>query len=43
MESLAYLLTVLLSLAAWVAIAWIGWQGVELAYRLYCKLRGIRY
>ena len=43
MDSLAYLLSVLLSLAAWVAIAWIGWQGVELAYRLYCKATGREY
>jgi hypothetical protein len=43
MESLAYLLTVLLSLSAWVAITWLAWQGVELVYRLYCKATGREY
>ena len=43
MDSLIYLLTVLGSLAAWVAIAWIFWQGVELAYWIYCKATGRIY
>jgi len=43
MDAVMYLLSVLLSLAAWIAIAWIAWQGVELVYRIYCKLRGIKY
>ena len=43
MDAVMYLLSVLLSLAAWAALAWIAWQGVELIYRIYCKLRGIEY
>jgi len=43
MNELAYLLSVLLSLAGWIALTWIAWQGVELVHRLYCKARGIKY
>jgi len=43
MDSLAYLLSVLLSLAGWIALTWIAWQGIELAYRVFCKATGREY
>jgi hypothetical protein len=43
MDSLIYLLTVILSLAAWAGLAWIAWQGVELAYYIFCKITGRDY
>lgn len=42
-EDLGYILSVLLTLAAYGVGFWVVWQGVELAYRLYCKLTGRDY
>jgi hypothetical protein len=43
MNSAIYLLSILLAISAWIVGAWLLWQGVELAYRVYCKVRGIEY
>ena len=43
MNELIYLLTVLLSLAAWAGLTWIAWQGVELIYWIFCKVTGREY
>jgi len=43
MNSAIYLLSILLAVSAWIVSAWIVWQGVELVYRVYCKVRGIEY
>lgn len=43
MSELAYLLGVLLSLAAYAAVAVALWGAVEGAYWLYCKATGRRY
>lgn len=42
-DSLAYLLSVLLAIAGYAIAGLILWQGVELAYRIYCKIKGIKY
>jgi hypothetical protein len=41
--SLAYLLSVLLAIACYAIAGLLLWQGVELAYRIYCKIKGIEY
>jgi len=38
-----YFLSVMLTLAAYVVAGWIFWQGVELAYWIYCKVTGRIY
>lgn len=43
MSELIYLLSVLLSLAAYAAVAVALWLGVEGAYWLYCKATGREY
>lgn len=43
MSELAYLLSVLLSLAAYAAVAVALWGAVEGAYWLYCKATGREY
>jgi hypothetical protein len=42
-SSLAYLLSVLLAIAGYAIAGLILWQGVELVYRIYCKIKGIKY
>jgi len=42
-EDLGYILSVLLTLTAYGVAFWVVWQGVELAYRLYCKIKGQDY
>lgn len=43
MSELAYLLSVLLSLAAYVAVAVALWGAIEGAYYVFCKATGRRY
>jgi hypothetical protein len=43
MSELAYLLSVLLSLAAYAAAVVVLWGAVEGAYFIYCKVRGREY
>jgi len=43
MESLAYLLSVLLALAAYAVAGVALWAAVEAGYWIYCKARGIKY
>jgi hypothetical protein len=43
MDSLMYLLSVLLSLAAYAVAGVLLWCAVEAGYWIYCKLRGIKY
>lgn len=43
MSELAYLLSVLLSLAAYALAGVLLWAIVEGGYFIYCKLRGIKY
>ena len=43
MSELLYLLSVLLSLAAYAVAGVALWAGVEAVYFIYCKLRGIKY
>ena len=43
MSELAYLLSVLLSLAALAAAAVALWAAIEGAYFIYCKVRGREY
>lgn len=38
-----YFLSVMLTLAAYAVGGWILWQGVELAYWIYCKATGRTY
>jgi hypothetical protein len=38
-----YFLSVMLTLAAYAFGGWILWQGVELAYWIYCKATGRTY
>jgi len=43
MSELFYLLSVLLSLAAYAVAGLALWAAVEAGYFIYCKLRGIKY
>ena len=43
MSELAYLLSVLLSLAAYAAVAVALWGAIEGAYWIYCKATGREY
>jgi hypothetical protein len=43
MESLIYLLSVLLGLAAYAVAGVALWVAIEAGYFIYCKLRGIKY
>lgn len=43
MSELAYLLSVLLSLAAYAAAVVVLWGSVEGAYYIYCKATGRKY
>jgi hypothetical protein len=43
MSEIFYFLSVMLTLAAYVVGGWILWQGVELAYWIYCKATGRTY
>ena len=43
MSELLYLLSVLLSLAAYAVAGVLLWAGVEAVYFIYCKVRGIKY
>jgi len=43
MSELLYLLSVLLSLAAYAVAGVALWCAVEAVYFIYCKLRGIKY
>jgi hypothetical protein len=43
MDSLIYLLSVLLTLAAYAVAGVALWAGVEGIYWIYCKARGIKY
>jgi hypothetical protein len=43
MSELAYLLSVLLAIAAYAVAGVALWAAVEAGYWIYCKLRGIKY
>lgn len=43
MSEVLYLLSVLVTIGAYVAGGWLLWQGVELAYWVYCKATGKDY
>jgi len=43
MDSLIYLLSVLLGVAAYAVAGVALWAAVEAGYWIYCKLRGIKY
>jgi hypothetical protein len=43
MSELIYLLMILLTISAYAVGGWLLWQGVELAYWLYCKATGKDY
>jgi hypothetical protein len=43
MDSLTYLLSVLVGLAAYVMAGALLWAGVEAVYFIWCKVRGIKY
>lgn len=43
MSEVAYLLSVLLALAAYAVAGVALWGAVEGVYRIYCKVRGIKY
>jgi fucose permease len=42
-EDLGYLLSVLMTLAAYAVGFWLVWQAVEGVYWVYCKLTGRDY
>jgi len=43
MSELLYFLSIMLTLAAYGVGIWLTWQGVELAYWIYCKATGRIY
>lgn len=43
MDSLIYLLSTLLGVAAYIVAGVLLWAGVEGIYWLYCKAKGIEY
>ena len=43
MDSLFYLLSVLLGLAAYAVAGVLLWAAVEAGYWIYCKAKGIKY
>lgn len=43
MSELAYLLSVLLAIAAYAVAGVLLWAAVEAGYWIYCKARGIKY
>lgn len=43
MSDLFYLLSIFGVLAAYGVAGWVLWQGVELAYWIYCKATGREY
>lgn len=43
MIEVMYILSVLLAISIYAIAGVILWQGVELVYRIYCKIKGIDY
>jgi hypothetical protein len=43
MDSLMYLLSVLVGLAAYAVAGVVLWAAVEAGYWIWCKVRGIKY
>jgi hypothetical protein len=43
MSELAYFLSVLIAISAYIIAGVLLWGAVEGVYRLYCKVRGIKY
>lgn len=43
MSAVMYFFSVMVTLAAYAVGIWILWQGVELAYWIYCKATGRTY